>query len=123
MIHTITDEAYALISENDYLDGYRQEDYWFLVSFFDHLYWIVSTLIGVLIGRMITIDIKGIDFVMTALFITIFVDQWIKSKDHIPSIIGVILPIILLLIIGPDNFLLPSIIIVSIFSSIYREKE
>ena len=122
MIHAITDEAYALICENDNLEGYKEEDYWFLISLFDHSYWIISTLIGVLIGKMISIEIKGIDFVMTALFITIFVDQWMKNKDHIPSIIGIVLPIILLLIFGSNNFLLPSIIIISIFSSLYGVK-
>ena len=120
LIHSIVDEGYALISENDYLENEKEEDYWFLISFLDHLYWIISTLIGVYLGSLIKIEIKGIDFVMTALFMTIFVDQWLKNKDHFPSFIGLLITLISLLILGNNNFLLPAIIIITIISAIYK---
>lgn len=121
LIHAIVDEAYALISENDYLDNYKQEDYWFLISLLDHLYWIISTLIGVFIGSLINIEIKGIDFVMTALFVTILVDQWLKNKEHLPAIIGLIIPLIFLIILGNKYFLLPSMIIITIICAFIKK--
>lgn len=123
LIHGIVDEAYALISDNEYLDKYKEEDYWFLVTLLDHLYWIISTLIGVFIGSLIQIEIKGIDFVMTALFVSIFTEQLIKNKDRLPSLLGLIIPLIFLIIIGRDNFLLPSLIIISLISGLYGGKE
>lgn len=120
LIHSIVDEAYALIHENDHPDSIKDEDYWLGVSLYDHLYWIVSTIIGVLIGKAINMEIKGIDFVMTALFVVLFVDQWLKNKDHIPSILGILVPLVCLFLFGSDRFLIISIIILSVFSAYYR---
>ena len=116
LIHSIVDEAYALINENDHPDNIKDEDYWFYLNLFDHSYWIISTIIGVLIGKAINIEIKGIDFVMTALFVVIYTDQFLKNKDHIPLIVGIIIPLLCLILFGKDNFLIISIIILSNFS-------
>ena len=120
MIHAIVDEAYALINENDHPDTISDEDYWLSVNICDHLYWIISTIIGVLIGKAINIEIKGVDFVMTALFVVLYVDQWLKNKDHIPSIAGIVIPLISLFIFGTDHFLIISIIILSMLSAFYE---
>ena len=120
LIHSIVDETYALIHENDHPDSIKDEDYWLGVSLYDHLYWIVSTIIGVLIGKAINMEIKGIDFVMTALFVVLFVDQWLKNKDHIPSILGILVPLVCLFLFGSDRFLIISIVILSVFSAYYR---
>lgn len=120
-IHSIVDEAYALINENDHPDTISDHDYWFYINVFDHTYWIISTIIGVLIGKAINIEIKGIDFVMTALFVVIFTDQYLKNKDHIPSLLGLIVPLICLIIFGKDSFLIVSIIVLTIFSLFYGD--
>lgn len=122
LIHSIVDEAYALINENDHPAEISDSDYWFYLSMFDHIYWIISTILGVLIGRRINIEIQGIDFVMTALFVVIYTEQWLKNKDHIPSILGIIIPLICLILFGNDHFLVISIIILSIFSIFYGDK-
>ena len=63
------------------------------------------------------------DFALTALFITIFVDQWIKNKDHIPAVIGVVVTLICLLVFGSSSFLIPSMIIILGLIFIKMKKE
>ena len=62
---------------------------------------------------MIPFELKGIDFCMTALFITIFIDQWRSCRTHLPAILGVGCGLCMLLLVGPDRFMLPSLILVS----------
>ena len=50
---------------------------------------------------------------MTALFITIFVDQWRDNKEHIPAVLGVGVSVVCLLVFGPSNFLIPAMIVIA----------
>ena len=82
--------------------------YCLLVSLFDQIYWVAGSLLGSLAGALIPINYEGIDFVLTALFVTIFVEQWLSTKDHRPAIIGVAATTACLLLFGADIFLIPS---------------
>ena len=88
MIHTMTDETYAvnLTLESE---GKEKEDTMFLIAFFSRCYWMIGTVAGGVLGQIIPFDLAGIDFCMTALFIIIFIDQWEKTKNHFPALIGV----------------------------------
>ena len=68
---------------------------------------------GGVIGSLIPFELKGIDFCMTALFVIIFIDQWEKTKDHFPALIGLFVAVVCLIVVGPSAFMLPSLIIVS----------
>ena len=81
----------------------------FLITLLNHSYWVIGTLIGALVGTLITFDTTGIDFSMTALFTVIVVNQWLEMKNHFPAICGAIIGVICLLILGPDKFLLPAL--------------
>lgn len=107
MIFALTDETYSLVC------GGRDIEYSFLVSVFDHIYWVLGTVIGSILGSALHINTAGIDFALTALFITVFVDQWLNSKEHFPAIAGVVLSAASLLIFGADNFLIPAMIAIA----------
>ena len=112
LIFSLTDETYGVNSSfSDVPKGVNESDARFLIGLFDHIYWIVGSVIGSLAGQLIKIDFTGIDFSMTALFTVIFIDQMRASKSKLPGIIGVFCAIICLLIFGADKFLLPSLII------------
>ena len=123
LIFSLTDETYSLLCNdiND-LEEKQKKDYYLFVSLFNHLYWIVGTIIGVLIGTLINFNTKGIDFALTALFLTVFLEQWISTKKHAPAIIGVISTLLSLIVFGKDDFLIPSMIIITIILLIYKEK-
>ena len=65
-------------------------------------------------GSAITFNTAGIEFAMTALFVTVFVEQWLSTKNHLPAIAGVAASVLCLLIFGSDNFLIPSMIAITV---------
>lgn len=108
LIFALTDETYSLVSQIQESDDASRHGYCFLVSLFDHCYWVGGTILGSLAGSLIPINYEGIDFVLTALFVTIFVEQWLSTKDHRPAVIGAASTALCLLLFGADVFLIPS---------------
>ena len=107
LIFALTDETYSLVSSSD-----KGSDYYFLVSLFDQAYWVTGTIIGVLLADVIHFNSKGVDFSLTALFITIFVSQWLDNKKHFPAVCGVAVTALCLLVFGKDSFLIASMVII-----------
>lgn len=108
MIFALTDETYSLVTQAKTPQGMSRVAYCFLVSIFNQCYWVLGCVLGSLAGALIPIDFTGISFVLTALFVTMFVEQWLTNRDHGPAIIGVVSTVICLLIFGSDLFLIPS---------------
>ena len=114
LIFALTDETYSLVSKNQCPEGISYHQYCFLVSVIDHFYWVAGTVLGALAGTLIPINYEGIDFVLTALFVTIFVEQWLSTKNHRPAIIGVVSTTLCLWLFGQDVFLIPSMILIAV---------
>ena len=108
MIFALTDETYSLVTQAKIPEGVSKTTYCFLVSLLNQCYWIVGCVAGSAIGTLIPIDFTGVSFVLTALFVTMFVEQWLSTKHHGPALIGVICTVICLLIFGSNWFLIPS---------------
>ena len=121
MIFALTDETYSLVSKDQIPEGISRHGYCFLVSLFDQIYWVAGTLLGSLAGSLLPINYEGIEFVLTALFVTIFVEQWLSTKNHMPAIIGVASTVVCLLIFGKDVFLIPSMVIIAAALIIMRK--
>ncbi len=68
-------------------------------------------MLGALLGQFLPIDFTGIDFSMTALFVVLFIEQWLDFKSHLPAVTGLLISFLFLLLLGPDNFILPSLIV------------
>ncbi|MGE9896715.1 AzlC family ABC transporter permease [Anaerovoracaceae bacterium SGI.195] len=116
MIYTLTDETYSVlcqIKDDNRITSQEKNRGMFLVSMLNQIYWVTGCTVGALLGEFLPFSTAGIEFSMTALFVVIFVEQWIAWKEkgtHIPAITGIVSAIICLLIFGPDKFILPSII-------------
>lgn len=109
LIFALTDETYSLVcSDESVKDVNNKYLYYFTVSLLNQIYWITGTVIGSLSGRMINFSTEGIDFALTALFVTIFTEQWISEKNHGPAIAGLASSILRLVVFGKDNFLIPA---------------
>lgn len=112
MIFALTDETYSLVTQNEPPEGMKRHTYCFLVSLFDHIYWITGCCIGNLLGAL-PIDFTGVEFVLTALFVTMFVEQWLSNKNHLPAIIGICATAACLAIFGREIFLIPSMALIA----------
>ena len=110
LIFALTDETYAIVCADETLSNRDL----FQITLLNHLYWIAGSAIGGGIGALIPWDFKGVDFALTALFISIFTDQWIKTKDHLPAILGASLSALSVLIFGADRFLIPAMLAITL---------
>lgn len=111
LIFALTDETYSLVSRK-LPEDVERISYCFFVSVFDQCYWVLGSILGSLAGNL-PVDFTGIDFALTALFVTIFVEQWLSSKNHLPALVGVICAAVCLVLFGADNFLIPTMILIA----------
>lgn len=121
MIFALTDETYSLVTHNQPPEGMTRQAYCFLVSVLDQCYWIVGCVLGNLAGAVLPINFEGVEFVLTALFVTMFVEQWLSTKHHAPAIIGVMSTILCLALFGKDIFLIPSMVIIALLLTVSRK--
>lgn len=105
LIFSLTDETFSLLCSAKVPEGSEPKWFYFFVSLLNHLYWITGSFIGGLIGSMLPFNTKGIEFVLTALFVVILIDQWRSVKNHIPAMIGLISAIVCRILLGPAAFI------------------
>lgn len=113
LIFALTDETYSLVCDGEYPEGEDPYAYWFFISLFDQLYWVLGTLLGGIVAGSFAFDSSGIDFAMTALFVSTFTEQWLTNENHIPAMTGVVVTVLCRLLFGTDIFLIPSMIIIT----------
>ena len=82
----------------------------FFVTLLNHLYWFAGATLGGIFGSFITFNTEGLDFVMTAMFVVIFLEQWLKEKRHESSLLGIGLSVLSLIAFGADGFLIPAML-------------
>ncbi len=110
LIFGMCDESFSINCTVNPPEGVDKGWFMFFVTLSNHIYWVVGSTLGGLLGSVININTQGIEFVMTALFVVMFINQWEENKKHTPAIIGVACSLIGLLIFGGGNFLIPSMI-------------
>lgn len=123
MIFALTDETYSLLSDGKVPEGADPHVFRFLVSMFNHCYWITGCITGSLLGSVIPFSMSGIEFSMTALFVASFTEQWLTRKDHIPAITGLLSTLVSLLVFGRESFLIPAMLIMTLILMLLRKKE
>lgn len=123
LIFALTDETYSLNCNGAPEEIQEPKKYYFLVSLFNQCYWVAGSVLGVLVGTILPISTEGVDFALTALFVTVFVEQWKSTKDHIPALIGVFASLLSLLVFGSGNFLIPAMILITLALTLYRKKK
>ena len=112
LMHALTDETYALVTGSHVPEFADAHSYYFAVSILNHSYWIIGCVLGSLVGAILPFSSEGVDFAMTALFVTVFVEQWLSEKEHRPALIGLGGAALSLLVFGSESFLIPAMILI-----------
>lgn len=122
MIFALTDETYSLVCTAKIPEGIDEKRYYLFLSILDQLYWISGCTIGALLGTFIPFDSTGIDFAMTALFVVIFVEQWLDTKEHLPAILGAATTLVCLFVFGAQYFIIPSMAFIAVELVFFRKR-
>ena len=112
LFYALCDETYAMLSQNEVAEGMNKSAYRLLVTLFDQSSWVIGSFLGGWIGSLLPFNSEGIDFAMTALFTTVFIEQWIESRCHIPAVLGLVATLLCRILFGKDIFLIPAMIII-----------
>lgn len=112
LIFGLCDESFSINCSVAVPQGVDKGWFYFFVTLLNQSYWVIAATIGGLLGSLITFDTKGLDFVMTAMFVVIFLEQWLKEKQHFSSLIGVGASVLCLMVFGSDSFLVPAMAVI-----------
>ena len=108
LIFGMCDETFSVTCSTRAPEGVDEGWFMTFVTLLDQLYWVLGAALGGLCGALLTLNTEGLDFVMTAMFVVIFLENWLKEENHTSSLLGLGLPLVCLVLFGAQNFILPS---------------
>lgn len=110
LIYGLTDETFSIVCGIEPPADVDKKWFMMFVTLLDHAYWICGCTLGGIFGAVLNFPTQGLDFVMTAMFVVIFVEHWQKEKNHLPAILGLALPVASLLLFGQNSFMIPAML-------------
>ena len=110
LIFGMCDETFSINYTADIPDNVDRGWFMFFVTLFNQFYWVSGSTLGGIFGSLIHFNTEGIDFVMTAMFTVIFMEQWLKEKQHASAFIGIGISLLCLILFGSDNFIIPAML-------------
>ncbi len=110
LIFGMCDESFSINCSADIPEGADKGWFMFFVTLLNHFYWFFGSTMGGIFGSLISFDTKGLEFVMTALFTVIFLEQWLKEKNHTSALTGLGISLLCLAAFGSESFIIPSMI-------------
>ena len=120
LIFGMCDESFSINCSAQIPEGVDRGWFMFFVTLFNHLYWFTGSTLGGIFGSFLSFNTKGLDFVMTAMFVVIFLEQWLKEKNHLSSLLGLGLPVLCLAVFGADRFMIPSMLLLLLALTLLR---
>ncbi len=114
LIFSLTDETFSLVCSSEPPEGVDRKWFLFFLSALNQFYWITGSLLGGILSGLFKFNTKGIEFVLTALFVVIFLNQWRSSNNHLPALMGIAAAVICRLVFGEAKFILPSMLLILI---------
>lgn len=121
LIFGMCDESFSINCSAKIPEGVDKGWFMLWVTALNHLYWFSGATIGGLLGSLITFNTEGLNFVMTAMFVVIFLDQWLKERRHYTALIGVGVSAVCLLIFGADSFMVPTMACILCLLTVFRK--
>ena len=121
LIFGLCDESFSINCSAEVPKDVDKGWFYFFVTLLNQSYWVCAATLGGLLGSLITFDTMGLDFVMTAMFVVIFLEQWLKEKQHLSSLIGVGASVGCLILFGKDSFLVPAMCVILCLLTLARK--
>jgi 4-azaleucine resistance transporter AzlC len=121
LIFGMCDETFSINYTAKIPDDVDKGWFMFFVTLLNHFYWVSGATIGGLVGSLIHFDTNGISFVMTAMFVVIFMEQWLKEKHHISAYIGLGASLACLVLFGADSFMIPTMVMIITLLAVFRK--
>ncbi|MBC8572125.1 AzlC family ABC transporter permease [Jingyaoa shaoxingensis] len=112
LIFGMCDETFSINCSADIPEDVDRGWFYFWVTLLNQFYWSAAATTGGIVGSLLKIDTSGISFVMTAMFVVIFLEQWLKEKEHSASLIGLTVSVLCLIVFGPDSFMVPTMALI-----------
>lgn len=120
LIFGMSDETFSVVYTAQMPSGMERSRFMFWITLLDQFYWILGATVGAVFGSLIRFNTEGLDFVMTAMFVVIFINQWQKEEKHHALLVGVIASVFCLLLFGAEDFLLPAMALILILLILIR---
>lgn len=121
-IYTLCDENFSLTSTVEPPEGVDRGTFFFAISLLDWLYWVVSSILGGVLGNFLTFDTTGLDFALTALFVVLLLEQVSKRENRPAAAIGIGATVVSLLLFGADNLVIPAMVLILVVLLAGRRK-
>lgn len=112
LIFGMCDETFSVNCSADIPEDVDRGWFYFWITLLNQFYWSAAATTGGIVGSLLKIDTSGISFVMTAMFVVIFLEQWLKEKEHSASLIGLAVSVLCLVVFGPDSFMVPTMVLI-----------
>lgn len=122
LVLSMSDETFSLLVSAKPPAGMSKTAFYFAIASLNHLYWILGSVIGGVVGSQITFNVQGIDFAMTALFVSILVEKLREKENRLPAVIGLAGSTLCLLLFKADNFILPAMAVLVFSLTLFRKK-
>lgn len=121
LIFGMCDETFSINYTADIPADIDKGWFMFFVTLLNHVYWFSGATIGGLVGSLLNFNTTGLDFVMTAMFVVIFMEQWMKEKNHTTAFIGLISTILCRVLFGVDNFMIPTMLCILVCLTAFKD--
>lgn len=121
LIFGLCDESFSINYSSEIPENVDKGWFMFFVTLLNHMYWFTGATIGGIVGSLFTFNTEGLSFVMTAMFVVIFLDQWLEEKQHISSVIGVLGSLLCLILFGSKHFMIPTMVCIVVFLTVLRK--
>ncbi len=120
LIFGMCDESFSINYSAEIPENVDKGWFMFFVTLFNHMYWFTGATIGGILGSLLSFNTEGLDFVMTAMFVVIFMEQWLKEKQHYTALAGLGISAACLLLFGADSFMIPTMVCIICVLTVFR---
>lgn len=121
LIYGMGDETFAINFTAKIPETVDKGWFMFFVTFLNQLYWVSGTAMGATLGSFLDFDMTGLDFVMPAMFTTIFMEQFLQERQHYTAWIGLAAAIICLIVFGVESFMIPTLLLILAAVTVFRK--